>query len=217
MKTVFITGGTGYIGSRLIKKLMESGHEVIALVRKGSEQKLPSGAKAVVADPFHAESFQEFIPQGAVFVQLLGVPHPSPRKKEQFHQIDLRSVKASADAAAVAGVAHFIYLSVAMTESSIMKEFQAVRKEGETYIRSKGIPCTFVRPWYVLGPGYWWPVLLLPLYGIARLVPSWRNKAKAFGLVTIGQIVNILLKAVEAEPKALRLVEIEQIKSRHVA
>jgi uncharacterized protein YbjT (DUF2867 family) len=212
MRTVFITGGTGYMGSRLIQKLIARGHEVIALVRKGSEQKLPAGVKAVIADPFRAESFQQAIPQGAVFVQLLGVPHPSPRKKELFHRIDLPSVKASADAAAAAGISHFVYVSVAMTPSKIMKDFQAVRKEGEDYIRSKALPCTFIRPWYVLGPGHWWPILLLPLYGLASLVPSLRAKVKAFGLVTIGQMIRTLVAAVEAAPGEPRLIEIEQIR-----
>lgn len=212
MKTVFITGGTGYMGSRLVQQLIERGHTVIALVRRGSEQKLPAGAKTIVADPFKPESFQREIPRGAVFVQLLGVPHPSPKKKEQFYKVDLPSVKASSDAAARAGVSQFVYVSVAMTESSIMKDFQTVRKEGETYIRSKGLNGTFIRPWYVLGPGHWWPLLLLPLYGIASLIPSLRTKAKAFGLVTIKQMLNTLVKAVEAEPQELRLVEIEEIK-----
>ena len=35
---VFVTGGTGYIGSRLIPILAQRGHEVMALVRPGSEQ-----------------------------------------------------------------------------------------------------------------------------------------------------------------------------------
>jgi nucleoside-diphosphate-sugar epimerase len=38
---IFIAGGSGYLGSRLIPKLLERGHEVTALVRKGSDEKNP--------------------------------------------------------------------------------------------------------------------------------------------------------------------------------
>lgn len=37
---VFIAGGTGYMGRRLIPRLLERGHKVRALVRRGSEFKL---------------------------------------------------------------------------------------------------------------------------------------------------------------------------------
>jgi len=104
LETVFITGGTGYIGTRLIKKLLDRGHEVIAFVRKGSENKIPVGAKIVIGDPFDVSSFKNQIPEGCVFVQLLGVSHPSPKKKKLFRTIDLASVKTSVDAASLARV-----------------------------------------------------------------------------------------------------------------
>ena len=212
MAPIFITGGTGYMGRRLLKQLVARGCDVTALVRKGSEQKLPKGVRAIIADPFDAATFGQWIPKGAVYVQLLGVAHPSPRKKEQFKEIDLRSVKASADAAASANVSHFIYVSVAMAESSAMKDYQAVRKEGEAYLQSKTFPCTIIRPWYVLGPGHWWPVLLLPVYGIAQLNEAWRKKAGSFSLVTIGQMLRILLKVIETPPAPRRVIEVQHIK-----
>ena len=214
MKDVFITGATGYIGTRLVRSILKRDHRVIALVRKGSENKVPAGCEVIVGDPFDATTFQQYIPKHAVFIQLLGVAHPSPSKAEQFKQIDLKSVKASADAAAMAGVLHFIYISVSMVPSRIMEAYQHVRKEGEEYCLSKGLNSTFIRPWYVLGPGHWWPVLLLPFYGIAYLVPSWKKKVKGMGLVTISQMINTLVNAVEAEPGKKRIVEIEDIKMK---
>ena len=213
MKTVFITGATGYIGKRLTKQLLQRGHRVIALVRKGSEHKVVTGAEIVVADPFDPNSFQSSIPKDSVFVQLPGVSHPSPKKAKQFKEIDLRSVKASADAAAVAEASHFIYISVAMAPSKIMAAYQAIRQEGEEYSKSKKLNCTFIRPWYVLGPGHYWPVLLLPLYGIATLVPPLKQKAKSMALVTIRQILRTLIIAVETDPLPLRIIEIRQIRN----
>lgn len=40
--SIFLTGRTGYIGSRLIPALQVCGHVVRAPVRQGSEAKLPS-------------------------------------------------------------------------------------------------------------------------------------------------------------------------------
>lgn len=211
-KTVFITGASGYIGTRLIKRLIKREHHVIALVRKGSENKIPAGAQIVVGNPFDPQTFQSLIPAGCVLVQLLGVTHPSPKKVKQFVEIDLRSVKASADAAENAGVAHFVYMSVAMAPLKLMQAYQDVRKEGEKYCLSKTFNCTFIRPWYVIGPGHWWPVILLPLYGIAEIIPSWRKKARAMAFVTIRQMLDTLVYVTENKSPLFRTLEIKEIR-----
>lgn len=212
MQTVFISGATGYIGRRLTRQLLLRGHKVIALVRKGSEDKVVTGAAVVVADPFDASTFSSLLPKGAVFVQLLGVSHPSPKKAQQFKEIDWRSVKTSADAATLAGVSKFIYVSVAMAPTKLMAAYQAIRKEGEEYCKNKGLNCTFIRPWYVVGPGHYWPVFLLPFYGMAEIIPSWRRKARSMGLVTIRQMLHTLVHAIEAEPQTLLILEIKDIR-----
>lgn len=211
-KTVFIAGGTGYIGKRLVKQLLQNEHRVITLVRKGSEHKVPPGAEVVVADAFDGNTFTKHIPPGAVFVQLLGVPHPSPKKAKQFRDIDLRSVKASAVAAAAAGAQHFVYISVAMAPSKLMAAYQAVRQEGEACCLQQKLNCTFLRPWYVLGPGHWWPVLLYPFYGLAELIPAWRKQARAKALVTIRQMLHTLINTIEGNPEPLRILEISDIR-----
>ncbi len=183
----------------------------MALARKGSEHKVPGGAEIIMADPFDAATFQQFVPPGCVFVQLLGVAHPSPKKAKQFREIDLRSVKASADAASNAGVAHFIYVSVAMEPSRLMEAYQEARREGEAYCMKK-LNCTFIRPWYVVGPGHWWPVILLPFYGLAELSPELRKKTRTKALVTIRQMLNTLTNAVESTPLPLRILEIKDIR-----
>lgn len=95
-----------------------------------------------------------------------------------------------------------------------MKDYQEVRKEGEEYCISKNLNCSFIMPWYVLGPGHWWPLILLPFYAMAELVLSWRQSARANGLVTIRQMLRTLINVIESNPKKFRLIEIQQIKQR---
>ena len=101
---VFVTGGTGYMGSRLIPLLVQRGHEVKALVRKGSETKLPAGTTPVVADPLRMDSYTEQVRGSDTFVHLIGVPHPSPAKAKQFRAIDLVSAQVAVKAARDAGL-----------------------------------------------------------------------------------------------------------------
>jgi uncharacterized protein YbjT (DUF2867 family) len=212
MKEIFITGGTGYMGARLIPLLLEKGYSVNALVRKGSENKVPQGCGQVVANPFDPSTFQNQISPGSTFIQLLGVSHPSPKKKEQFKSIDLQSVKASASAAVNARVEHFIYVSVAQLPTKVMREYQLCRAEGEQSILSTHIPATFIRPWYVTGPGHYWPLALQPVFKLLELFPPTSRKAKALRLVSIRQMLQTLLYAVENKPQTnTEIIEIDRI------
>jgi uncharacterized protein YbjT (DUF2867 family) len=211
---VFVTGGTGYLGRPLIAEFCRRGHAVSALVRPGSERKLPAGAAPVVGDALRAETFAGRIAPAKTFVHLVGVPHPSPSKAAQFRSVDLASVRASAEAAARAGVEHFVYLSVAQPAPAIMREFAAVRAEGEAIVRATGMNATFLRPWYVLGPGHRWPYLLLPAYWLAERLPRTRDAARRIGLVTLPQMVAALVEASENPARGVRIVEVPEIRRR---
>jgi len=208
---VFITGGTGYMGRRLIPALYARGHRVRALVRRGSEAKLPAGVEAVVGDALSAATFAGSIAPADTLVHLVGVAHPGPGKERQFHEIDLASVVAAVEAGKAAGVRHFVYLSVAQPAPA-MRAYQAVRAEGERRIAEAGFDATFLRPWYVLGPGHRWPYLLVPFYALAELLPATRETARRVGLVTLPQMVAALVHTVENPPMGVRVLDVPAIR-----
>lgn len=199
MARVFITGGTGYVGRRLVRALLELGHDVRVLTRAASTGRVPAGAAAVVGDALDAESFQHQLRTGDTLVHLVGTPHPSPAKAAEFRAVDLPSILASVTAARHAGAAHVVYVSVAQP-APVMHAYIAVRAEGERVLAASGLTATVLRPWYVLGPGHWWPLALVPVYAIARLVPSTRSGALRLGLVRLDQMVSALVRAVEQPP-----------------
>ena len=110
-------------------------------------------------------------------VHLVGVAHPSPAKARQFREIDLRSIEATV----AARPPQLVYVSVAHPAPA-MKSYIEARMEGETLIRDAGLNATILRPWYVLGPGHWWPVALLPIYWLMERVPATRAGARQVGI-----------------------------------
>ncbi|HEX5725640.1 MAG TPA: NAD(P)H-binding protein [Longimicrobiaceae bacterium] len=208
---VFITGGTGYIGRRLIPELSARGHAVRALARPGSERKLPPGCEVVPGNALDRATFAARVRSGDTFVQLVGTPNPNPRKAAQFRAVDLVSVRESAAAAREAGVAHFVYVSVAMP-APVMRAYLEVRAQGEALVREAGVRATFIRPWYVLGPGHRWPYLLLPWYWLLERLPGTRELARRLGLVTLDDMIAALVEAVENPPDGVRVVTVPEIR-----
>jgi uncharacterized protein YbjT (DUF2867 family) len=214
-RSVFITGGTGYMGRRLIGRLLERGHEVRALVRPGSEGKVPFGCTAIPGNALDGSSYATQITPADTFVQLVGVAHPSPAKAAEFRRVDLPAGLGAVAAAKAAGIRHFVYLSVAHP-APMMQAYVAVRSECEDAIESAGLNATILRPWYVLGPGHWWPYLLLPMYKLAELLPATREGARRLGLVTLEQMTNALRVAVENPVQGIRVVTVPEIRGARV-
>jgi uncharacterized protein YbjT (DUF2867 family) len=211
-RCVFIAGGSGYMGRNLITRLLQRGHEVRALVRPGSERKLPTGCTPVFGDALDGATYASQIAPAQTFVQLVGVAHPSPAKAAAFRTIDLVSALSAVAAAQANSIQHFVYLSVAHP-APMMHAYIAVRSECEAAIEAAGLNATILRPWYVLGPGHRWPYLLLPIYALAEMLPQTRDGARRLGLVTLEQMTNALTFAIEDPHQGVSIMSVTDIRA----
>jgi uncharacterized protein YbjT (DUF2867 family) len=208
---VFIAGVTGYMGSRLCRELIRRRHEVRGLVRAGSESRVPEGCLPVRGDALDHKTFTEGLAGVHTFVQLIGVAHPSPTKAQDFRQIDLKSCEESLAAATANKIQHFVYVSVAHP-APVMKAYIEVRTRCEELIVRSGLHATILRPWYVLGPGHYWPYFLVPFYAAAQHIRPLRDTAERLGLVTVSQMIGALVCAIELPAEGLRVIEVPEIK-----
>ena len=208
---VFVTGGTGYIGSRLIPILTARGHDVTALTREQSKHKLPPNCRGVAGNALDGNSYAATVEGSDTFVHLIGVSHPSPAKARQFIEIDLKSAGEAIRVASAARIHHFVYVSVAHP-APVMRAYVEARSAGEQLLRESGLNATILRPWYVLGPGHRWPYILFPLYAVARLFPATHDSAERLAPVTLSDVLRSLGAAVEDPPTGLRILESRQIR-----
>ena len=149
---ILITGGTGYIGRHLIPRLWPA---VIGCASWRARHRSsacpprqrPSSAMRSTRHPSIAA-----LKAGDTIIHLVGTPHPSPSKAEQFEKVDLVSIRATVSAAKLIDCKQLIYVSVAQP-APVMQAYLWVRALGEAMIREAGLTATIVRPWYVLGTG----------------------------------------------------------------
>jgi uncharacterized protein YbjT (DUF2867 family) len=212
-KRIVITGATGYMGRSLIPILLSRGHQVTAVARSQSVALVPPCCAVHVGNVLDGESWRGCLSFGDTLVHLVGVPHPSPAKAKEFIEIDRRGAMEAIRVAKVAGIAHFIYLSVAHP-APMMKAYIAVRAECEAALRESGLHATIVRPWYVLGPGHRWPYALLPLYWVAERLPATQTGARRLGLVTLRQMTRALCWAVENPPADVAILDVPGIREK---
>src|SRR5438552_7478434 len=129
MKIVVI-GGTGLIGTKVVKNLREKGHEAVA----GSPSK---GINSVTG-----EGLAEALVGAQVVVDVANAPSWEDKVVLEFFEMSGRNLLA---AEAVAGVGHHVALSVVGTDRLLASGYFRAKMAQETLIKASPIPYTIVR------------------------------------------------------------------------
>ncbi|MEX0958356.1 MAG: NmrA/HSCARG family protein [Burkholderiales bacterium] len=143
-RTILITGATGQQGGAVARALLAGDWKVRAFVRddsKPASQELRSlGAELAVGDLNDPASVERALSgvYGVYAVQTPMTPDGTPG--------EIRQGKALADAAAHAGVKHFVYGSVGAADQNTRIPHFESKRQIEVHIRDLGLPYTFLRP-----------------------------------------------------------------------
>lgn len=117
MKTV-VTGATGTVGSAVLRRLLDDGHEAVAAVRHAGDRDLPDGAESVAFDVTKPDTFgPAFAGADTVFLML------PPGKGAHMNGV--------IDAAQAAGVRRVAFLSVLGAESNPVLPHRSIEKHLE--------------------------------------------------------------------------------------
>src|SRR5690242_21302069 len=129
MKIVVI-GGSGLIGSKLVSKLREQGHEAVAASPK-------SGVNSITG-----EGLAEALKGASVVVDVTNSPSWEDAAVLNFFETSTRNLLAYEGAA---GVGHHVALSVVGTERLLESGFFRAKIAQENLIKASSIPYSIVR------------------------------------------------------------------------
>ena len=129
MKIVVI-GGSGLIGSRLVTKLREQGHEAVAASPN-------SGVNSLTG-----EGLAEALKGASVVVDVTNSPSWEDAAVMRFFETSTRNLLAYG---AAAGVKHHVALSVVGTERLLASGFFRAKMAQENLIKASSIPYTIIR------------------------------------------------------------------------
>ena len=155
---VCVVGGTGFIGSHLVARLVTMGHVVRLPTRRVEAAKalgvLP-GVELVECDVHDPRALERVIAGSDAVINLVGILHsdrgtPYGRAFARAHvELPRKIARACSDR----GVDRLIHMSALGADSNGPSMYQRSKGDGEKAIRETGIPVTIFRPSVVFGPG----------------------------------------------------------------
>jgi uncharacterized protein YbjT (DUF2867 family) len=149
---IVVTGATGYVGGRLVPRLLEAGHDVRAVVR--APERLAGRAwldkvEVVRGDVLEPETLVTALAGASVAYYLIH----SMGAGEGFHQRDLDAARSFGAAARDAGIEKIVYLSGLGDPDETLSDHLRSRHATGDALREAGVPVVELRAGVVVGSG----------------------------------------------------------------
>ncbi len=109
---VFVTGGTGFVGSEVLRQLTAAGHQVRCLVRPDSDSRLAvENAETHHGDVTDPRSLQEALTGCDAVIHLVGIIREFPGKGVTFKKLHFEATRNMVEAAELQGVKRYLQMS----------------------------------------------------------------------------------------------------------
>ncbi len=206
-RTVLVTGATGYIGGRLVPRLLEAGFRVRCLARDPARlQGRPwlDKIEVVAGDCLRSGT----LPAAMKGVEVAFYMVHSMAAGQDFEQRDVLAARNFATAAQAAGVRRIIYLGGLGDSDTALSGHLRSRQETGAVLRESGVPVTEFRAPVIVGSGSLsfeiirylterLPVMICPRWLYTRAQP-----------IAIRNVLDYLVAALDTPESTGRIIEI---------
>jgi uncharacterized protein YbjT (DUF2867 family) len=152
---ILVTGASGYVGNTLVRRLVEAGKPVRAMVHSSSKAEVRLAdvrekIEIVPGDVTRPETLTPLMAGVSAVVHLVAVA--IEKGDATYERINTQGTINVVDAAKAAGVRRFINMSQNGADSSLPYRFLASKGKAQDYVAASGLDWTTLRPSAIWGP-----------------------------------------------------------------
>jgi uncharacterized protein YbjT (DUF2867 family) len=149
VRTLAITGGTGFVGGHLLRVAAEAGYELRALTRGWRP---PADGLIWIEGALDRPDSLAALCEGAdAVVHVAGLITAATRAA--FEAVNVGGTTAMIDAARAAGVRRFVHISSLAAREPDLSNYGWSKARAERVVAASGLDWTIVRPPAIYGPG----------------------------------------------------------------
>ena len=194
---VFVTGGTGFVGREILGQLLSAGHEVRALVRDGSQDKLSGhqNLETHIGDVTDAASLIGVLDGCDAVIHLVGIIREFPGRGITFKKMHVTATENILEACDEQEVQRFLHMSSNGTRERGSTAYHRTKWQAEELVRASGLDWTIFRPSLIFGRGSEFVKMLTELIRRIPVVPVIGDGQYRMQPVSVEQVAVSFVKA----------------------
>jgi uncharacterized protein YbjT (DUF2867 family) len=202
---ILVTGATGYVGGRLVPRLLDSGYNVRCLARDASRLKNRwNGAEIFQGDVLDEASLNDALKGIETAYYLIH----SMGSDSEFSKTDIIAAENFARAAENQNVKRIIYLGGLVSSDEILSKHLSSRLETGQTLRKFNVPVTEFRAGVIVGSGSlsFEMIRYLTERLAVMITPKWVNTKTQ--PIAIRDVLRYLIEALKVEESTGEIIEI---------
>jgi NADH dehydrogenase len=149
---VFVTGGSGFVGTEVVRQLLAAGHEVRALVHSKTSLAPAAGLEAWPGDATRPETLHGALAGCEAVIHLIGIIREFPDRQITFQRLHVDATRNILTTAQEQGVKRYLHMSSNGTRKDGVAEYHKSKWAAEELVRAAGLDTTIFRPSVIFGP-----------------------------------------------------------------
>ena len=149
---VFVTGGSGFVGSAVIEELVSREYSVHALTNR---RKITIGGdrvRSVEGSLFDPAALRAGMEGCTAVIHIVGIIMEKRSKGITFEHIHVEGTRNVVDAAKASGIQRHVQMSALGTRDGAVSDYHKTKFLAEEYVRGSGLEWTIFRPSLIHGP-----------------------------------------------------------------
>jgi NADH dehydrogenase len=196
---ILVTGGTGFVGSHVIRRLRKDDVPVRAVVRNPDKAQAlrDLGVDVVPGDVSDKASLERAASGCERVVHLVGIIQET--SGATFQGVHVEGTRNVIEAAKKAGVRHFFFQSALGTRPGAKSGYHKTKWEAEELVRASAIPYTILRPSLIYGPGDQFTIRLSEMIRLSPVLPVIGSGKSKIQPIFIEDAAACIVKAVTSD------------------
>ncbi|MBI4008052.1 MAG: complex I NDUFA9 subunit family protein [Planctomycetes bacterium] len=148
---ILVTGGTGFVGRNMVRKLLQENQKVRCLVRKTSNLSIFDGLELEYSegDITQPQTLPKAMEGIDTVINLVGIIREG--KNVTFEKIHAEGTANVVDAAKKGGIKKFVQMSALGTGAQAVSRYHKTKWQGEEAVRASGLEYVIFRPSIICG------------------------------------------------------------------